>query len=62
MKSLTFLSGTIIGSIVATSILHDGFRETSKKFISTIAEQVNKQIDETTKATEKQSTNTTAED
>lgn len=56
MKSLTFLSGAILGSIVATAILHDGFREASKKFITTVSEQVDKQIEQANKASEQTNT------
>lgn len=48
MRSITFLSGAILGAITVASVLHDGFREASKKFINTVSEQLSKTIDEAT--------------
>lgn len=48
MRSLTFLGGAILGAVAVASVLHDGFREASKKLINTVSEQLSKSIDEAT--------------
>lgn len=48
MRSLTFLGGAIFGAITVASVLHDGFRDASKKFITTVSEHLSKSIDEAT--------------
>lgn len=46
MRNLAFLSGTIFGAITVAAVLHDGFRDASKKLIETVTEQLSKSVDE----------------
>lgn len=50
MRSLTFLGFTLLGAVTTASILHDGFREASKKAINSLSNQLSKAVDGLTEA------------